>query len=63
MGCRARRVGNIIGKMAGCGVADSSGSVGCEGGENSSIVDAGETGEPGDVGRMCCLGGYFLGGR
>ena len=56
-------MGNIIGRMAGCGVADSSGSVGCEGGENSIVVDAGATEEPGDVGRMCCLGGYFLGGH
>ena len=60
-------MGKIIGIMAGCGVAGNSSSVGCEGGENSIVVDAGEdageTGEPGDVGRMCCLGGYFLGGR
>ena len=56
-------MGNIIGIIAGSGVADSSSSAGCEGGENSIVVDAGETGEPGVVGRMCCLEGYFLGGR
>ena len=66
MGCRTRRVGNILGMMTGCGVAGGIGSVGCEGGENSVVVDAEETdvaGETGDVGRICCLEVRFLGDR
>ena len=66
---RASRVGNITEGISSCGVAGGSSSVDWEvrGGEygedvaNSVVVAVDEAG--GGVGRMCCLGGRFLGGR
>ena len=52
-------MGNIIEGMTDCGVEGGSSSVGCEGGGSSGV---GEAGDAGDVDRLHCLGGRFLGG-
>ena len=53
--------------MSSCGVVGGSSSVGWEAGEGEygEVVEnsAVDVVEAGDVGRMCCLGGRFLGGR